>query len=77
MFQSSIDNGMRRGIPKELWGGVITVYGDGALVQEFTGNQNPNNARVLLLDQMGKVIYFHDRGFSVPALNELRDKISE
>lgn len=77
MFKSSIDNGMRKGIPKELWGGVITIYGDGAAVQEFTGNENPNNARVLLLDNMGKVIYFHDRGFSVQALNELRDKISK
>ena len=77
MFKSSIDNGMRKGIPKELWGGVITIYGDGATVQEFTGNENPNNARVLLLHNTGKVIYFHDRGFSVQALNELRDKISE
>jgi hypothetical protein len=77
MFKSSIDNGMRKGIPKELWGGVITIYGDGAAVQEFTGNENPNNARVLLLDNKGKVIYFHDRGFSVQALNELRDKISK
>jgi hypothetical protein len=77
MFQSAIDNGMRKGIPKELWGGVITIYGDGAKVQEFTGNENPNNARVLLLDPMGKVIYFHDRGFSVLALNELRELIGE
>ena len=77
MFKSTIDNGMRKGIPKELWGGVITIYGDGAMVQEFTGNENPNNARVLLLDQQGKVIYFHDRGFSVPALNELRDKLAK
>lgn len=77
MFKSTIDDGMRKGIPKELWGGVITIYGGGATVQEFTGNQNPNNARVLLLDRDGKVIYFHDRGFSVQALNELRDKINE
>ena len=77
IFKSSIDEGMRKGIPKELWGGVITIYGDGATVQEFTGNQNPNNARVLLLDKDGKVIYFHDRGFSVQALNELREKIIE
>lgn len=76
MFQSSIDEGMRKGIPKELWGGVITLYGDGAKVQEFTGNENPNNARVLLLDSKGKVVYFHDRGFSVQALNELRDIIA-
>ncbi len=72
MFQTQIDNGMRSGIPKELWKGVITVYRDGARVQEFTGNQNPNNARVVLLDAQGKIIYFYDRGFSVDALNDLR-----
>ncbi len=73
MFKTAIDNGMRSGIPKEIWGGVITIYSGGAEVQEFTGNENPNNARVMLLDENGKVVYFHDRGFSVPALNELRE----
>lgn len=75
MFSTFIDEGMRSGIPKELWGGVITVYADGAELQEFTGNENPNNARVLLLDKNGKVIYFFDRGFSVFALNELKEMI--
>jgi hypothetical protein len=73
MFSTFIDEGMRSGIPKELWGGVITVYADGAELQEFTGNENPNNARVLLLDKNGKIIYFFDRGFSVFALNELKE----
>ncbi len=72
MFKTFIDEGMRSGIPKELWGGVITIYSGGAEVQEFTGNENPNNTRVILLDKEGKVIFFHDRGFSVQALNELR-----
>ena len=75
MFSTFIDEGMRKGIPKELWGGVITVYADGAELQEFTGNENPNNARVLLLDKNGKIIYFFDRGFSVFALNELKEMI--
>ncbi len=75
MFSTFIDEGMRSGIPKELWGGVVTVYADGAELQEFTGNENPNNARVLLLDKNGKVIYFFDRGFSVFALNELKEII--
>ena len=44
MFSTVIDNGMRAGIPKSLWKGVITVYQDGEKVQEYTGNQNPNNA---------------------------------
>lgn len=76
-FKTQIDNGMRAGIPKELWQGVITVYSDGDTVQQFTGNINPNNARVLLLDERGKVVYFYDRGFSVNALNEVRNMVIE
>ncbi|UCX06156.1 hypothetical protein ACRWQN_03390 [Shewanella sp. HL-SH8] len=72
MFSTFIDNGMRAGIPKPLWKGVVTVYQDGDQVQAFTGNENPNNTRVVLLDAQGKVIYFYDQGFSVDALNQLR-----
>jgi hypothetical protein len=75
MFSTFIDEGMRKGIPKELWGGVITVYADGAELQEFTGNENPNNARVILLNEQSEILYFYDRGFSVPALNELIEKL--
>ncbi len=73
MFSTFIDNGMRAGIPKPLWKGVVTVYGDGEKVQKYTGNDNPNNTRVVLLNAQGMVIYFYDQGFSVPALNDLRD----
>ena len=72
MFSAMIDNGMRDGIPKSLWKGIVTVYDDGDTVQEFTGNENPNNTRVVLLDKNGVVQYFYDEGFSVAALNELR-----
>ena len=72
MFSTMINNGMRKGIPKELWKGVITVYEDGEKVQEFTGNEKPNNARVLLLDKTGTIVYFYDRGFSVSALKQVR-----
>jgi len=75
MFSTFIDEGMRKGIPKELWGGVITIYSDGSEVQEFTGNENPNNARVIILNEEGKIEYFYDRGFSVSALNELKQLI--
>lgn len=73
MFSTFIDNGMRKGIPKALWKGVITVYEDGERIQAFTGNQNPNNARVLLLDKNGVILYFYDEGFSVAALNGVRE----
>lgn len=75
MFSTQINNGMRKGIPKSLWAGVITVYRDGDKLQQFTGNTNPNNARVVLLDKNGVIQYFYDQGFSVSALNALRDEI--
>lgn len=60
-----IDDGMRSGIPDEDWPAVITVYGDqAAKIVATTGNENPRNARVLLLDGDGRVMWFHDRGFS-------------
>lgn len=76
-FQTQINEGMRKGIPKSLWKGVITVYEDGDLIQQFTGNTNPNNARVLLLDSQGKIQYFYDEGFSVEALKSLKNSLSK
>ena len=77
MFSGFIDSGMRKGIPKDLWKGVVTVYEDGDKVQRFTGNLNPNNARVMLLDTQGNIVYFYDRGFSVEALNEVRSQLTQ
>ena len=75
MFEATINQGMRNGIPKFLWKGVITIFEDGERLQEFTGNINPNNARVILLDENGKILFFDDIGFSVPALNKLRAEL--
>ena len=72
MFSTFIDSGMRAGIPKPLWKGVITVYRDGDKVKAFTGNENPNNARAILLDEKGKILYMYDDGFSVAALNQVK-----
>lgn len=75
MFSTMIDNGMRKGIPKEFWKGVITVYKDGESIQAFTGNEEPNNARAILLNKDGVILYFYDDGFSVAALNNLRSRL--
>lgn len=77
MFKTKIDEGMRRGIPKEIWGSVITIYKDGKMIQEFTGNTRPNNARVMILNKDAKIVYFYDRGFSVSALNELVNTLNK
>ena len=75
MFSGSIDKGMRSGIPSEDWGAVITVYGDGAKIAEFTGNENRLPGRIILLDSDGRVIFFHDRGYSVATLQRLRSAL--
>ena len=41
------------------------VYEDGEMIQTFTGNTNPNNARVILLDANGIILSMYDGGFSV------------
>jgi len=59
-----IDDGMRSGIPEEDWPAVVTLYGDSATpVAKLTGNDGPN-ARVLVLDAQGRIVWFTDRGYS-------------
>jgi hypothetical protein len=72
IISGTIDNGMRSGIPKESWKDVITVYGgDGSTLTKWTGTEGARNCRVLLLDENGKVIWMHDRGYGLPPLKSL------
>ena len=74
LFKGSIDGGMRSGIPKESWKDVITVYGsDGSALTEWTGTEGARNCRVILLDETGKVLWMHDRGYGLPPLRSLLD----
>jgi hypothetical protein len=72
-----INSGMRSGIPSEDWASVCTVYSDGAILERFTGTERGLNARVVLLDATGKVIWFHDRGFSPSVAMKLDAKVRE
>lgn len=75
VFSGMIDGGMRKGIPSEDWGGVVTLYGsDASRLVELTGNTNPRNMRVFLLDRDGRIVWFHDRGFSAGVLLQLDEK---
>lgn len=76
LIAGKIDDGMRSGIPEELWKLVVTVYDDADQIVNLTGNEDPLNARVLVLNENGKIIYFHDRGFSVAELNKLGEFFS-
>lgn len=72
MYKGTIDEGMRRGIPREDWRGVVTVWTEDAdRVVRLTGNERPNNARVILLDAKGRIDWFTDRGFSASQMVEL------
>jgi hypothetical protein len=73
LISGKIDEGMRSGIPEEIWKVVVTVYDDAEKIINITGNENPLNARAIVLNAKGEIVYFHDRGFSVSALNKLSD----
>jgi len=72
LISGTIDAGMQMGIPAEDWAQVVTLYGDDAKrIVEWTGNDRPRNGRVALVDGEGRVVWFHDRGFSAGHLLEL------
>ncbi|MEE2904666.1 MAG: hypothetical protein VYC39_20220 [Myxococcota bacterium] len=77
LIATRIDNGMKRGIPEEDWAQVITVYEDADRIAEFTGNEDELTGRVLLLDKRGIVKFFHDKGFSVKALERLATTVRQ
>jgi hypothetical protein len=72
MVQGFIDNGMRRGIPKEDWAAVVTVYEDAAKIVSFLGNERPQSAYVVLLNSKGEVVWTTNRGYSASQVLELK-----
>ena len=77
LYKNQIDEGMRSGIPEADWGSVVTVYGDAKSVVKLTGNENGRNARVLLVDGAGKIVWFQDHGYSARLMSELDAKVRE
>jgi hypothetical protein len=74
LLKGAIDNGMRSGIPQESWKDVITVYGgDGSTLTKWTGTEGARNCRVILIDESGKVLWMHDKGYGLPPLKALLD----
>ncbi|MEO0650009.1 MAG: hypothetical protein AAFZ65_04975 [Planctomycetota bacterium] len=71
-LKGTIDDGMRAGIPEEDWSSVVTVYGDAGAIVDLTGNERPQNTRVVVLDADGRVAWFHDRGYSARLALEVR-----
>jgi len=75
MISERINQGMRSGIPSEDWAIVVTIYRDADVVAAFLGNETPLPARVVLLDKLGRVVFFHDRGYSTGTLIKLRSEL--
>ena len=75
MVQSFISNGMRRGIPKEDWSTVVTVFEDADKIIQAIGNEKPNSAHVVLLDQSGKIAWLYSDGYSASNVLKLRDQV--
>ena len=72
VFAGVIDSGMRSGIPYEDWGAVVTVYGDaGGNIRRAHRERGPAERADPLLDESGKVIWFHDRGYSARLVLDL------
>lgn len=76
LFAGRIDEGMRSGIPEEDWASVVTLYDDAPAVVRFVGNENPLPGRILLLDGEGRVVFFHDRGYSAGTLARLEERLA-
>lgn len=72
-----IDDGMRAGIPREDWGAVVTLYGDTAKpVARFTGTENGQLARIVVLDPEGRVVWFTDQGYSARKALDIAERVS-
>ena len=72
MVQGFINNGMRRGIPKEDWASVVTVYEDAEKIVNFLGNERPQSAYAVLLNAQGEVVWSSNRGYSASQVLELK-----
>lgn len=68
LFAETIDGGMRKGIPQADWGAVITLYEDGAVVENFLGSERRTNAYAVLVDAQGRVQRVHAEGYSAQVL---------
>jgi hypothetical protein len=75
MVQGFINNGMRRGIPKEDWAAVVTVYEDAEKIVNFLGNDRPQSAYAVLLNSQGEVIWTSNRGYSAGQVLDLKSLV--
>lgn len=71
-----IDNGMRKGTPKQDHENVITVYGGTDAWKQRLGFQAPDAAYLLLLDQRGMVRWRHSGQFDQKAYDDMSIQVA-
>ncbi|TDJ68568.1 MAG: hypothetical protein E2O39_12985 [Planctomycetota bacterium] len=71
IFRSKHAVRLGRGVPDEDPSSVVTLYAEAEVIGRFTGTEHPQHARLLLLDERGRVTWFHDSGFSGEATRSL------
>ena len=59
-----IDGGMRGGVPRDLWGNVVTLYRDARALREFLGDRGGYTTHVVVLDAAGTVVWLDAEGFT-------------
>lgn len=77
MVQSFIDNGMRSGIPKEDWASVVTIYEDADKIINSIGNERPQSAHVVLVDQASKIVWSSNQGYSAGQILQLKELVEK
>ncbi len=66
-----INLGLRSGVPEEDWHNVLAVYEDVEILRNSFGNDRIDCAYVVVLDKEGKIVWFHNRGYSAHKVIEL------
>jgi hypothetical protein len=66
-----IDGGMRRGVPREMWPSVVTLYREGGTLKRFLGDAGGLKTHVVVLDGSGTVAWFCADGYSDRAAAQL------
>ena len=76
ILQDVISNGMRRGIPEEDWGSVVTVFGDAEKIVAAIGNERQQSAHVVLLDASGRIVATKQEGYSASNVKQIHELVN-
>lgn len=72
MVQGFINNGMRKGIPSDDWASVVTIYEDAPKIIAALGNERPQSAYAVLLNNDSRIVWSSSIGYSASQIIELK-----